>query len=183
MRVLLLSIFAGLLCAPCVASVAAQEHGGVSNHHPYVGHIKILRDKALYGQAINGSRFGLHTRPLVAVASHQIYQAISATMRNLPKSKEQSDNVLKFYGENFWRLEYLLKELKQELIGIGIDFDECHAEMLKMKKVFQELGVELRDPTMERFTDVSEGHWADAAIHNLRRAGILYGYPDGEFRS
>jgi hypothetical protein len=35
---------------------------------------------------------------------------------------------------------------------------------------------------VERFSDIPRGHWADEAIHALRRAGVLEGYPAGKFR-
>lgn len=38
------------------------------------------------------------------------------------------------------------------------------------------------DERFRRFSDVPAGHWADQAIHNLRRAGIVTGFPDNTFR-
>ena len=38
------------------------------------------------------------------------------------------------------------------------------------------------DERFRRFSDVPNGHWADDAIHNLRRAGIVTGFPDNTYR-
>ncbi|TVY09400.1 cadherin-like beta sandwich domain-containing protein [Paenibacillus cremeus] len=44
--------------------------------------------------------------------------------------------------------------------------------------------LELPQPTteVEKFSDVSEGHWAEAVIRQVQSAGLLSGYPDGSFK-
>jgi hypothetical protein len=34
---------------------------------------------------------------------------------------------------------------------------------------------------IQQFPDVPRGHWAYSDVLNLRREGILHGYPDGTF--
>ncbi|MGV3617490.1 MAG: S-layer homology domain-containing protein [Fimbriimonas sp.] len=33
----------------------------------------------------------------------------------------------------------------------------------------------------QRFHDVPQDHWASGAVHNLRREGVIWGYPSGRF--
>lgn len=134
---------------------------------------------------------GIYTRRLmsrveVALFTNWVMQWSAATL--LYSDNFESNMLLKrgpsieAFAENFWHLEFLVREFRTELIGIGVDYEEYWDLISLLKTTLAEKGIELRDPYNERFIDVPEGHWADEAIHNLRRAGVLYGYPDGEFR-
>lgn len=82
----------------------------------------------------------------------------------------------------YWRFELLLRELTPEILATGVTQDEIDESIRWFRSLFAAHGVELYLPNGAWFLDVPEGHWADAAIHNLRRAGILHGYPQGTYK-
>jgi hypothetical protein len=59
---------------------------------------------------------------------------------------------------------------------------DYYAMVEEIKKGLAKAGIVVNDPFV-RFSDVPQGHWADGAIHALRRAGIVTGYPDDTFRN
>ena len=127
------------------------------------------------------------SRAEVAVFTNQIIQMLDArfdpeSWDGTPKGQLADESYRDTLAQNFWRLEFLMRDLRRELTAMGVHYDEMQAVLVRAKKAYTNLGIELRDPYTERFPDVPEGHWADAAIHNLRRAGVLYGYPDGNYR-
>ena len=99
-----------------------------------------------------------------------------------PRGNLGDDSYRDAIAQDFWHLEFLTKELLPHLIGMGVDYENLQAMLSRAKNAYESVGIHLRDPYTERFPDVPEGHWADAAIHNMRRAGVLYGYPDGKYR-
>ena len=134
---------------------------------------------------------GIYTRRLmsraeVALFTNWVMQWSAETFLNSDgfesKVLLKGESSIEVVAENFWHLEFLVREFRTELLGIGVDYEEYWDLLSLLKTTLAEKGIELRDPYNERFTDVPEGHWADEAIHNLRRAGVLYGYPDGTFR-
>ncbi|MFW5790413.1 MAG: S-layer homology domain-containing protein, partial [Bacillota bacterium] len=44
------------------------------------------------------------------------------------------------------------------------------------------LAVAVAMPAQANFSDVSEDHWAYDAVEELQAAGVIEGYPDGEFK-
>ena len=89
---------------------------------------------------------------------------------------------MKRVASEYWRYEHLLRELSAELLAAGIAQEEIDVSFEWFRSSFAEMGVELVFPNAAYFPDVPEDHWAEPAIHILRRAGVLYGYPDGKYR-
>jgi hypothetical protein len=91
------------------------------------------------------------------------------------KQDQWIDGIL---GHEFWMFKFLGEQLAPELAAIEPNYD---ARVEAIKQGLAKRGIIVEDP-YARFSDVPEGHWADEAIHNLRKLGILRGYPDNTFR-
>lgn len=76
---------------------------------------------------------------------------------------------------------WLRQQLETEMLLIEYNLDDYDARVEAIKQNLAKRGIIVEDP-YARFSDVPEGHWADEAIHNLRKLGILRGYPDNTFK-
>ena len=122
-------------------------------------------------------------------------QVLRASLTNYEYKKaaaEKSGRVEEFhrlhrktknpYAIEYWRFELLIRELTPEIIYTGVTQEEIDESIVLIRSLFASLNVELYLPNAAYFPDVPEDHWAEPAIHNMRRAGVLYGYPDGKYR-
>ena len=183
--VILLS--AAMMLAQAGATATERSISDVQNPslEKYREHVKILLDMTIPDLA-NHVRH--QSRAEFAVATNNLF---SLFLGRLEESLHDDPTGSNFYdpglrrkiAENFWRLEFLVRTFYPEMMSFGVKDQFLWDGLALLKKRFTDLGIVLRDPFNERFTDVPEGHWADEAIHNLRRNGIVYGYPDGRFRA
>lgn len=207
MKVVSLLFIVSLACSSSPASTLHQDAGkrqpqgskpigrfgehvlALSNLFPYTPSYPIDRDLEIQ-------------RMTRAKAAEGIWSFLLEGYKSVVKSMLNSEEYMKtFYGERvpehlrlsnqpsvrrfageYWRLELLVRELTPELLDTDVTQDEIDESLRWIRSTFGILKVELIFPNGDWFPDVPEGHWADTAIHNLRRAGILYGYPDGSFR-
>lgn len=179
------------------AMVFAQAGAAVVQRHSvvvpsptqemYKAHLDTLYEILVSPEAVSSQ---YRVRPLsraeIAVGTHNpLHLFIGPDETKIvyaPTDERLKDQALRRkIAENFWRLELLIRTFYPEMIGFGVKDQDLWDNLALLKKRFTDLGIVLRDPYTERFTDVPEGHWADEAIHNLRRSGILFGCPGGRF--
>jgi hypothetical protein len=79
------------------------------------------------------------------------------------------------------RLPLLVGEFDKELRELGVDIPEVQASLRRTTAGLKRLRNPEPGEALTRFPDIPNRHWADKAIHNLRREGVLWGYPDGTF--
>lgn len=116
----------------------------------------------------------------------RFYWTLSYSARYYAVNPELVD--LSYYSSNvryaklFWRLEALTIELMPDLVAKGDSEELIRLRLETIKVSIANMNLDSPSPDTRWFQDVPEDHWADFAIHKLRRAGILYGYPDGTFK-
>ena len=187
-----------IVCLTALLVLSASIESASTQNHPrltavgramYKVHFDALKEMVIYDEQPlfeNQHRPRPMSRAEMAVATRFFLYILDADINPHIGLEE---NYYERYGvrrnllpDRFWHVEFLMREFAWELAGIGADLEEMWSKLSKVRESYTDLGIELRDPYNERFTDVPDGHWADEAIHNLRRAGILYGYPDGTYR-
>jgi hypothetical protein len=77
-------------------------------------------------------------------------------------------------------LEPGLKEFSPELHELGITGDVIHTPLIRFRAIMSTLTTPRPGSALVQFSDVPKGHWAASAVLDLRRAGLLQGFPDGE---
>ncbi|MEX2242445.1 MAG: S-layer homology domain-containing protein [Fimbriimonadaceae bacterium] len=138
-----------------------------------VGELKIL---VLFGYPDGLINYG---RPASrADYSQASWQLVNIIEKQLADGKEFEWYVASALRYDFWMFKWLGETLVVELARLADDYDE---RVEAIKQGLAKHGIIVEDP-YARFADVPEGHWADVAIHNLRRTGIIRGYPDNTFR-
>jgi len=68
---------------------------------------------------------------------------------------------------------------KPELKALGVDADVMVVDLDRAKQSLQSLRMVQPGEANRQFSDVPGNHWAAGATKDLRKAGILVGYPDG----
>lgn len=128
---------------------------------------------------------GIRFRPLskleLAVAARQLVHAAEDQLKRGQVPGWNENNSRKQWPVRFWIYRWLRDELGPELAEIGVDLADYDARVEAIKFRLAMRGIIVEDP-YARFLDVPKGHWADEAIHSLRRAGIIRGYSDNTFR-
>jgi hypothetical protein len=96
------------------------------------------------------------------------------------KFKPDQPNLGQFeaYRSCIAAFKFLGEALAPELAAIEPNY-KTRVESIKQN--LAKRGIIVEDP-YAHFADVPENHWASDAIHNLRKLGILRGYPDNTFR-
>lgn len=82
----------------------------------------------------------------------------------------------------FWRIELLVDRHWDVFSSFGIEPEEVRTRLDRGRSGLKRLGIGRVNSIFDRFSDVPQGHWADDAFHNLRKAGILVGFPDNTIR-
>jgi hypothetical protein len=106
------------------------------------------------------------------------YQLLGIAEKRLTAATPFAEYEKAAWRDEFWILKWLGEKLAPELAKLGNDYN---ARVEVIKQGLAKHGIIVEDP-YARFSDVPKGHWADEAIHSLRRAGIIRGYPDNTFR-
>lgn len=78
-------------------------------------------------------------------------------------------------------LPFLLREFDHELSALGVNVSQTQQDLVVARRRLLALPIPKSGEALTRFPDVPKHHWADDAIHRLRRQGILWGFPDGTF--
>ena len=124
------------------------------------------------------AEFAVGTNNLLSILLDQVE---SRPADDPPDSRFNDKALMDNIAESFWHLEFLIRTFLPEMISFGVKEQDLWDSLARLKDYYASVGIVLRDPYNERFTDVPEGHWANEAVHNLRRNGIVYGYPDGTY--
>jgi hypothetical protein len=140
-------------------------------------HIAELRDFLVKGEPLMGERWAPpYSLAEVAVAAWQLVQVAE----HVSLEETTADDAAK-WRDRCWIFKWLREQVTVELEDMGVDLADYDACVEAIKQGLAKHGIIVEDP-YARFSDVPEGHWADEAIHNLRKLGILRGYPDNTFR-
>lgn len=143
-------------------------------------HADELKEIVSFGYE-GGSRFRNFSLAQGAVMAWQYVQVAASRARHgaLPGDDDPSSRGK--WRDRFWIFKWLGETLFQELTDQGVSMSDYYAMVEEVKQGLAKAGIVVNDPFV-RFSDVPKGHWADEAIHSLRRAGVLTGYPDITFR-
>jgi len=76
----------------------------------------------------------------------------------------------------------LIEETYYELIKLGADPQDMVSQIDDDFSRIAELRVPVFGESYRPFSDVAPTHWAAKAVDELKRAGVLQGYPDGRYR-
>jgi hypothetical protein len=93
-----------------------------------------------------------------------------------PRSRKfltSSANSIRGWKDDLVFLRAMAKDFGPDLKEIGLDEEALIRSLRKCEKLSTELPRRL-----DRFRDVPKRHWADKAVHELKRAGLLRGYPN-----
>ncbi|MBX3119467.1 MAG: S-layer homology domain-containing protein [Fimbriimonadaceae bacterium] len=108
-------------------------------------------------------------------------QVWSATSQ---EQKSYRDTVAPGTGWELSQLKRLIRYVSKELQEISNSYEDRPCDPEDLLKRVDELSAHwaAEYPGFARpFPDVPSDHWATGAVANLRNAGILVGYPSGEF--
>ena len=174
------------------------------NHWVYVDIQKIKRDGLLVGYP---DGLGGGVRPLarynVAVMVFQCYEnlqmlALGADIEMkkpglLPIGRDSSAEANAYSAAVQAQKEYLsytpdcsdcvdlIAEFAPEIKDLGKDPVELKRQVLNYSFRFSHLQASKPGSALVQFTDVPSDHWAAQAVLDLRKLGILQGYPSGKF--
>ena len=142
----------------------------------YISELK----RSLRGDTVGKFRTPPMSRSEAATLTRDVLLKASATF----KLTERSDDETWFaqtMSYQWWQVTWMANEFQQELEALGFGPSVSLEIILQCRAAItrERLGVKFSNGY---FVDVPPGHWADEAIHNLRRARIIFGYPDGTFR-
>jgi hypothetical protein len=152
----------------------------IKTHERPVVYAFFLRELAWFDGPKDGSRSAGSDN--VAVVLQSVLASLRRTETRIADGAidKNSWKVKWFWRDYFWLFDWFSVEFSDEL-GQATDLDDYKARVLKLKQGFAKAGIQIND-RYANFADVPENHWADDAIHNLRKLGILRGYPDNTFR-
>ena len=170
------------LCVLALATTAfAQKSDSqmLPDDHQAYHYIWELK-RILSGNFVGRISMGPMSRAEAATLTWEILLKAKATF-DLSERTEAEASFAWYMGNMWWQVEWMEREFVPELDDMGID-SSVRQEMLRNGRqslIKERIGVLYSEGY---FVDVPPGHWADEAIHNLRRARIIVGYPDGTFR-
>jgi len=145
-----------------------------------------IRANALFDLVFHGGfREGsVSIRPMsrdeATLKAWQCFQVAEQRIAKGGVSREKDPVGGDFWRERFWLFKWFRLELAPELAKF-VDLDAYDTRVERVKQGLARVGIAVND-RYARFSDVPAGHWADEAIHKLRKAGVLRGYPDNTFR-
>jgi hypothetical protein len=93
---------------------------------------------------------------------------------------------LAIYREDFPLIKQLTHRFSKELIAMGVSMNEDQRTLNLIEGRLATLArsrIVKPGEALTQFSDVPTTHWAAQATANLRREGILTGYPDNTFKS
>jgi hypothetical protein len=110
-----------------------------------------------------------------------------------PPGSDRAAADLKFFNEERMKLSntllprtcnYLvrgLKEFSPEIHDLGATDDLLHVAVPQLRSVMSRIRKPHVGRALQQFPDVPAGHWAANAVLEMRKLGLLHGYPDGSF--
>ncbi len=171
-----------LLFATLVGQVAlAQSRELDSAWHAWNSSLaRPLQDMMTQG-TINSHYRRWMSRAEYGVMTWQMIQVAAALGARDPRS-EGSSVWERPFAQHFWRIEILANRHRPVFLDFGYDLEDIETCLSDARRGLKTLHPDVFVSIYDRFSDVSKGHWADEAFHNLRMAGILIGYPDNTIR-
>jgi hypothetical protein len=92
------------------------------------------------------------------------------------------DSRKPLWADLYPNVEFLLMEFKRELVSLGVDWKPLIKDIENVKLGFARKGIALKPARFGPSRDVPPTNWAANAVGELRKLGVLNGYPDGRFR-
>ena len=207
----LLILTLGVAFAVALAAPMTAQKGGFKDDKEYQWAVSTLRKLADEGILVGYFGFhsvlsSKHERPtsrlVIASATNSAYLKIkliivwvteyAETVRTGEVDEESAEVIreelsqylpgVKSWQRHITALITLCEMLDQDLRALGANPRSMQADLYGLASTLERLRVPKFGEAQTPFIDVPAGHWAYAAVHNMKREGILLGYPDGRFR-
>ncbi len=129
----------------------------------------------------------IFSRYEVAALAHSCIQGLKGWLDSLEKlmiedsKKREYQDQYQELSRLFELIEFVCRATLNELMSMEVDPFALDKEFSEIAKRFTLRGIPVRRFDDIWFTDVPKKHWADNAVHELRKVGILWGYPNGSF--
>jgi hypothetical protein len=173
-----------------VAAVVTAQGGFLQRLPWWQPDVTFLRDEGFYYSDGLGRRppirWYVATKTAEAINQLSVFTDLTEDQaKGMSKGRDGKPAVLeqtvKHLERTIPRIRRLARGFSFELNQLGLSAPYVEGELARIENRLRWIRTPHFGEANGRFLDVPKGHWADEAVHGLRREGILRGYPDGRF--